>query len=106
MLGPGGAVRLVHVLEPGECRERPLAHLRELIPAAAESLGIRTKVDVIEGGHVAAGICEAADRFDADLICIGSHGRSGFLAGAIGSVAQAVLARSSLPVLAVRPPSA
>ena len=76
MLGPGGAVRLVHVLEPGE------------------------------GGHVAAGICEAADRFDADLICIGSHGRSGFLAGAIGSVAQAVLARSSLPVLAVRPPSA
>lgn len=39
------------------------------------------------------------------LICIGSHGHSGLLAAAMGSVAQAVIARSTRPVLVVRPPS-
>ena len=104
MLEPGGAVHLVHVVEPGTAHERCLARLRELIPAEAERLGIHTDVDVIENSDTAGGICEAADRFEADLICIGSHGHSGFLAGAIGSVAHAVIARSSRPVPAVRPP--
>jgi len=104
ILAPGGEVRLVHVIEPGAPRDRCLARLRGVIPAEAIQLGIHTEVDVIESHDAAAGICEAADRFDADLVCIGSHGHSGLLAAAMGSVAQAVIARSRRPVLVVRRP--
>ena len=81
------------------------ARLREMVPAEAAHRDIRTEVEVIENRDTAGGICEAADRFDADLICIGSHGHSSLLAAAMGSVAHAVIARSSRPVLVVRPHS-
>ena len=104
VLGAGGAVCVLHVLKPGEEREPILAQLREVVPAEAADRDIRTEVEVIENGDAAGGICEAADRFDADLVCIGSHGRSGLLAAALGSVAHEVIARSRRPVLVVRPP--
>ena len=105
VLDAGGAVCVLHVLKPGEEREPILAQLRDLIPAEADRRGIRSEVQAVEHGDAAAGICEAADRFEADLICIGSHGHSSLLAAAMGSVAHAVVARSSRPVLVVRPPS-
>ena len=86
----------------GARRARDPARLH---PAEADRRGIRSEVQVVENGDAAAGICEAADRFDADLICIGSHGHSSLLAAAMGSVAYAVIARSCRPVLVVRPPS-
>lgn len=106
VLGAGGAVCVLHVLKPGEEREPILAQLREIVPTEAAHREIRTEVEVIESRDTAGGICEAADRFDADLVCIGSHGRSGLLAAALGSVAHGVIARSYRPVLVVRPPPA
>ncbi len=105
MLVAGGAVRLVHVVEPGGRRESQLTRLRDLIPAEATEHGLDADVEVIESRDPATAICEAADRFEADLICIGSHGHSSLLAAAMGSVAHAVVARSCRPVLVVRPPS-
>jgi len=105
MVESGGEVRVVHVVKPAEPHERRLARLRELIPAEAIERGIRADATIVENRDHAAGICEAADRFGADLICIGSHGHSGVLAAAMGSVAQEVIARSCRPVLVVRPPS-
>jgi nucleotide-binding universal stress UspA family protein len=106
VLSAGGAVCLVHVAKPGEEREPILAQLRNIVTARGATGNIHTEVSVIENSDAAAGICEAADRFDADLICIGSHGRTGLLSVALGSVAQAVISQSSRPVLIVRPPRA
>ncbi len=98
-----GAVCLLHVASPGETGiEGALeARLRALIPAEAASRGLVTEVRVVESGDPASAICEAADHFGADLVCVGSHGRSGL--AVMGSVAQAVIARSARPVLVVHP---
>lgn len=50
----------------------------------------------------ATGILTAADEFNADLIVMGSHGRTGFKKLFLGSVAQEVLAISPLPVLIIK----
>ena len=48
------------------------------------------------------GIIEAAEAGGADLIVMGSHGRSGFEKLVLGSVAQRVLSHAHQPVLVVR----
>lgn len=51
----------------------------------------------------ADGILAAAEQSKAGLIAIGTHGRSGLSRTVIGSVANAVLRRSTLPCLLVHP---
>ena len=112
---PGGTVRLMHNLEPVEPPDAPLkdraqsaaeaeAKLRALTPHSAEARGIATEVEVTASRETAAAICAAAERFGADIICIGSHTRPGFTAKALGSVSLAVLQTSRRPVLVVWPP--
>ena len=48
------------------------------------------------------GIVETAASKEADLIVMGSHGRSGLEKLVLGSVTQAVLSHTRLPVLVVR----
>ncbi|WP_089603967.1 universal stress protein [Acinetobacter piscicola] len=50
----------------------------------------------------ATGILNAADELNADLIVMGSHGRTGFKKFFLGSVAQEVLSISPLPVLIIK----
>ena len=97
----GGAVCLLHVAAPGTQTEPLLARLHELIPAEAARRGIQAEVKVIPHHHAAEAICDAAERFEADVICIGSHGQTGLAATLMGSVAQAVVGRSTRPVLVV-----
>lgn len=47
-----------------------------------------------------------AERFGADLIVMGTHGRKGFKHFLLGSVAEVVLRESKIPVLIVRARSA
>jgi nucleotide-binding universal stress UspA family protein len=47
-------------------------------------------------------VVEAAASLQADLIVMGSHGRSGLEKLVLGSVTQAVLSHTQLPVLVVR----
>ena len=104
-----GAVCLLHIAEAGGADEKIElealeAKLRALIPAEAEKRGVVTEVRIVESSDAGKTICEAAERFCADLVCIGSHGRSGLAATVLGSVAHAVIAHSPHPVLVVRPP--
>ena len=114
----GGTVRLMHNLEPAEptdavpTRKEPAtfaaeaeAKLRMLTPHEAEARNITTEVEVTESRETAVAICAAAERFGADIICIGSHTRPGFTAKVLGSVALAVLQTSRRPVLTVWPPT-
>jgi len=54
--------------------------------------------------HIAAAVCEAAERMGADLVCMGTKGHSRAGAALLGSTVQAVLARTRKPVLVVKSP--
>jgi len=122
-LPQGGRVKLVTVIPPWELPgplmphyrsrlsyqptrhkqvEEALYKLNSLIPPEARKRGIRTEVEVLEGQEVAKAIQQAAEKFGANLICLGSHGRSGISRMVLGSVAQKVMNGSRRPVLIVR----
>ena len=64
--------------------------------------GLRTCTAVRLGYDSAAEIVAAAREHAADLIAMTTHGRSGLSRLLFGSVAEAVLRRSSIPVFLVR----
>jgi nucleotide-binding universal stress UspA family protein len=68
-----------------EMDEQPPEVLRTILPGGAAT----TLVEVAEG---------------ADLVVVGSHGRTGLRRVAMGSVAMAVVAHASCPVVVVRVP--
>jgi nucleotide-binding universal stress UspA family protein len=79
--------------------------LMHLAPAAAAARGQLTEVHVLESHHPAEAICQAAERLSADMICIGTHGRSGIAKALLGSVTHEVIARSHRPTLLARAPA-
>lgn len=100
----GGEVCLVHVipLRRAGLKKELSARLESLIPENAQARGIQTLIEIAEHERPAVAICQAAERFGADLICIGSRGRSGLKKKFLGSVTEAVMRRSSRPVLVIR----
>jgi len=86
------------------------ADLEEQIGKQVEelrSVGIDVTLEVRTGSRdVAILIAEAAEDVDADLIVVGTHGRSGFTAAVMGSVARALCHTAGRPVLVVPPPRA
>jgi nucleotide-binding universal stress UspA family protein len=112
----GGQVRLVHVTAPTHRRgiaasrngngqdgiNELSSRLESLIPKTAASRGITTQSEVLEHRTPATAICQAAERFDADLVCLGSRGRPRYREALFGSVAQAVLEQSKRAVLVFR----
>ncbi len=62
--------------------------------------------DMVMVGTGASEIVQAADDASADMIALSTHGRSGLSRSLMGSVADAVLHRTTLPCLVVRPPQA
>jgi nucleotide-binding universal stress UspA family protein len=74
--------------------------LRKLVDKAKQS-GVRAKSVLLEGiAHER--IVQAARSRKADVVVIGTHGRTGFARFFLGSVASRVLAISPCPVLTVR----
>jgi len=67
--------------------------------AAERGVPIETVLDV---GRPSATIVEYADEHDVDVIVMGSHGRKGVSRILLGSVAEAVVRRSPVPVTVVR----
>ncbi len=77
--------------------EQRLSHLAAMHLAAHE---VETRVEIAEGATRA--IVNAAERFGADLLFLGTHGRSGLRRMVLGSVAQAVVHHSDVPAVLVR----
>ena len=69
---------------------------------AFEDAGVSVETSVIEAHAAWRGVVQAAKSTQADLIVMGSHGRSGLEKLVLGSVTQAVLSHTLLPVLVVR----
>ena len=125
MVKDGGTVYLLHIEEPfhvpspmipkyqttgvsasehdRDNRDMKM-RLQHLIPPAAEARGIKTDVRIVEGTNLAAAICQCAERYGVDMICMGSHGRGGLTQLVTGSVTNAVISRSHRPVTVVKPP--
>ena len=57
-----------------------------------------------EDMHAAEGILQAAKEEGADLIVVGSHGRTGIRRLMLGSIAARVVSQSPVPVLVARSP--
>lgn len=101
----GTPLDLVYVAD-GFWRELPerargplVDEVRGRLRAEAERLGRR---GVTVRDHLRY-VVAAAERLGADVLCVGSHGRSGLSAAFAGSVAQDVVARSGRPVVVVGP---
>jgi nucleotide-binding universal stress UspA family protein len=55
------------------------------------------------GDHPAEALLSLADREKADVIVVGTHGRSGLSRLVMGSVAERLVRHSSVPVIPIRP---
>jgi nucleotide-binding universal stress UspA family protein len=70
--------------------------------AAARAAGARARGVVVDSGVPAREIVRLARSRRADLIVMGTHGRTGLTRALLGSVAARVLATAACPVLTVR----
>jgi len=84
-----------------EEREHYLKEMRDLAAPAAGS-GPPFEVSLVEGEPIEE-ILRAAAAGPADLIVLGTHGRSGFQRLMLGSLTEKVLRRAACPVLTVPP---
>lgn len=82
-------------------RARGQRELDRLVTTARRA-GVRAVGLLLDFGVVPERIVRLARRRRADLIVIGTHGRSGFAKLTLGSVAERVVTLASCPVLTVR----
>ncbi len=86
------------LISAGEERaERLFDEARETATEASVAIDTETRI-----GNPTEMILECVEDLDIDQIVIGSHGRSGVSRVLLGSVAEAVIRRSSVPVTIVR----
>ena len=83
-----------------QMRRSSLDHLKRLA-ARANRTGVRVTV-LLREGNAASEIVRAARSAHADLVVIGTHGRSGLSKFFLGSVAERVIRTAKCPVLTVR----
>jgi nucleotide-binding universal stress UspA family protein len=115
----GSAVTLVYVIDPypftglgsdfaygqAEYLSAAAAEAETATQAAKQTLaqaGVGGQARVVEAHAAWRGILDTAGAVSADLIVMGSHGRSGLEKLVLGSVTQRVLSHAHLPVFVVR----
>jgi nucleotide-binding universal stress UspA family protein len=82
-----------------------LGHELEALAQQPRSEGIKVETAVIEGIAYSS-IVDYAKEWSADLIVMGTHGRSGLSHALTGSVAERVVRLAPCPVLITRAPKA
>jgi len=99
---------LVYVCEPVEDEYRHMhqLYIEDMAGTARKRIkGVSSEATVKPGildGEPAAEIIGYADKNDIRLIVMATHGRSGIMLWAVGSVAHKVLQRISIPMLLIR----
>lgn len=115
-------VRLVHVidlaqfawsanefLDVPQLQESLRSGGQSLLDSRAEELraeGLTVEVDLLEiwGGQIARSLVDAGEKWQAELLVMGTHGYGGLTHLLLGSVAEGVLRHTKTPVLLVRAP--
>jgi nucleotide-binding universal stress UspA family protein len=93
------------VADPMQAQVKVVREAEEYLGAVRDRLIERRITNVVTGvwyGPAAATIVEAAHAKKVDLIVMSTHGRSGLGRLILGSVAEAVLRGTTIPVLIVR----
>lgn len=114
----GSELHLIHVLQPPVYADLAFAGaaptpldlgavrkgVADSLAEVARGTGGKVKIDtsVVEGASIADRIGEKAEEIGADLLVMGTHGRTGLAHAFLGSVAERTLRRSPCPVLTVR----
>jgi nucleotide-binding universal stress UspA family protein len=115
----GARLHIIHVIDPvvlvdsaasgGGAWTAMLPALQEsarlivgLTVREAEDAHVPHTVRVLEGFDAPAGIVKEAEAVGAELIVVGSHGRTGLRRALIGSVAERVVRAAHCPVLVYR----
>lgn len=96
-VGPEG---LAPFSKPEVDRDRVAAEMRRFL-ARDGSIGVQVACEVTEAPDISREILAQADRLPADLIVMGTHGRSGFQRLLLGSVTEKVVRTARRPVLTV-----
>jgi nucleotide-binding universal stress UspA family protein len=119
--GLSAALRIVHVVDLGwialgpelaidvdsvsKARHAAGEKLLAAAQARVRESGLDAEIKLVETAiptqHIAAAIADEAAAWPADLLVVGSHGLRGVTRLLLGSVAEGVARRSSVPVLLV-----
>ena len=116
----GGSLRCVFVARRPATFGNPMANVAAIIDAVeatgtnaleraaevANRAGVPVETRFVEANEdpVAKTILREANAWDADLIAMGTHGRTGVDHFLIGSVAEGVVREATKPVLLIRAP--
>ena len=114
----GGRVRLVHVLDQLAFLSTGYGPVGDLLQIArqgadrvlgdamemAKAAGVPADTQLLQrpGGRIGELVAEEARAWEADLVVVGTHGRSGVSRVLLGSGAEQVLRLSPVPVLSIR----
>ncbi len=78
-----------------------------MVPGAASNkMPARVNNVLAESAQVALAIFQAAERLGVDVLCLGTHGRTGLARVLLGSVTHAILEPTGRPLLLARAPVA
>ncbi len=97
----------VAMTDPETLREALLEEGNGILRAAVEmarEAGVEPETALLEANwrHFSQTIVEEAKNWQADLIVMGTHGRTGLVRLVLGSIAEGVIHRSPVPILLVR----
>jgi nucleotide-binding universal stress UspA family protein len=118
----GARILLLHVCEeipaiwePGGLNMMPTQSIMQAIVGAGKGLlekreaqvagqGLPVEIRLVEtpGGRMSGTISQEAQKWSADLLVVGTHGRKGVDHILMGSVAEGVVRTAAMPVLLVR----
>ena len=113
----GGSVRLVHVLDElglavgleysGNVMRVAREEGQKALDAAlaiVKSAGIEGDTHLLEapGKRLGEAVADEAAAWRADIVVVGTHGRSGFSRVLLGSGAESVIRLANVPVLVIR----
>lgn len=97
----GGKLHLVHVASAREDDKEAHRRLLASVPEGIAQRGVVVTAEILHGPDVAQVLADAAERFDADLVCVGRRGASGLARLMPGRVAEALVRRVQRPVVIV-----
>ena len=107
----GAALELFHVIEPGvedpfgghiygSDHQSGVDRMLVRLVAKVEASGVACTAKIVDG-NAATAITDRARTIGAEIIVVGTHGRTGLTHIVMGSVAERVVRRATCPVLTV-----
>lgn len=106
MMRDGGTLHLVHVAaEPvSDALAKSLAlKLCDALPTSGAPLKVSVETHILQGGRPGPEIARLAKTLRADVVCIGSHGKTQDPKAPVGAVAEYVVKHCPRPVFIARP---